>query len=171
MDLSIVLDDIKAPPAPGPGPAESGDLEGVFGHLRDEASRRQGAGEPEKEYRRALALRSAGDIDECIEALVKASRAPKLRFVAAALLGKLLPGAGQRHGIHRMVRACGAGAGADRDVGFEVLYDLADALEQAGEPARALAILMELQADAGDYRDIERAHRPADQSPDARVVV
>jgi hypothetical protein len=35
------------------------------------------------------------------------------------------------------------------------MYDLADSLEQVGEPARALAILMELQADAGEYRDIE----------------
>jgi hypothetical protein len=35
-----------------------------------------------------------------------------------------------------------------------LLYDLADALEKDGEIARALAILLELQADAGDYRDV-----------------
>jgi hypothetical protein len=35
-----------------------------------------------------------------------------------------------------------------------VLYELADALESAGEPARALAVWLELQADAGVYRDV-----------------
>jgi hypothetical protein len=41
-----------------------------------------------------------------------------------------------------------------------VLYELAAALEQLGEPARALAVLMELQADAGTYRDVsERVER------------
>jgi hypothetical protein len=34
------------------------------------------------------------------------------------------------------------------------LYDLADVLETAGEYTRALAVCMELQADAGVYRDI-----------------
>jgi hypothetical protein len=34
------------------------------------------------------------------------------------------------------------------------LFDLAQALEAAGETARALAICMELQADAGNYRDV-----------------
>ncbi len=35
-----------------------------------------------------------------------------------------------------------------------MLYDLAAALERLGESARALAILMELDADAGGYRDV-----------------
>ena len=35
-----------------------------------------------------------------------------------------------------------------REKGFAVLYELADALERLGEPARALAILVELDADA-----------------------
>ena len=35
-----------------------------------------------------------------------------------------------------------------------LLYDLALALEAHGEGARALAVLLELQAEAGDYRDV-----------------
>ena len=35
-----------------------------------------------------------------------------------------------------------------------LLFDLAEALEGEGETARALAICMELQADAGNYRDV-----------------
>jgi hypothetical protein len=37
-----------------------------------------------------------------------------------------------------------------------LLYELADALEAVGEVERALAICMELQADAGDFRDIKQ---------------
>jgi hypothetical protein len=33
------------------------------------------------------------------------------------------------------------------------LYDLADVLEMTGEHTRALAVCLELQADAGEYRD------------------
>jgi hypothetical protein len=34
------------------------------------------------------------------------------------------------------------------------LYDLAQALEDVGESARALALFMELEAEAGGYRDV-----------------
>ena len=37
-----------------------------------------------------------------------------------------------------------------------MLYDLASALEAQGESARALAVLLELQAEAGEYRDISK---------------
>jgi hypothetical protein len=37
-----------------------------------------------------------------------------------------------------------------------VLYDLAGALERMGEGARALAVLLELEADAGAYRDVRQ---------------
>ena len=40
------------------------------------------------------------------------------------------------------------------DEAHQVLYELADALEAVGETARALAICIELQAEAGDYRDV-----------------
>ena len=39
--------------------------------------------------------------------------------------------------------------------GRGLLYELADALEKEGETARALAVALELQADAGAYRDLE----------------
>jgi hypothetical protein len=35
-----------------------------------------------------------------------------------------------------------------------VLYELADALESEGERARALAVWLELQTDAGSFRDV-----------------
>jgi hypothetical protein len=46
------------------------------------------------------------------------------------------------------------------DALHEVLYDFAGVLEARGEIARALVVGLELQADAGAYRDIaERVER------------
>ena len=42
----------------------------------------------------------------------------------------------------------------ERDLEGRALYDLADALNRAGESARALAVFIELEADAGSYRDV-----------------
>jgi hypothetical protein len=42
------------------------------------------------------------------------------------------------------------------DEGHAVLYELADALEQQGEPARALAVLLELETQRRAYRDVPR---------------
>ena len=36
-----------------------------------------------------------------------------------------------------------------------LLYELADALEATGEVERALATCMELQSNAGDFRDVK----------------
>jgi tetratricopeptide (TPR) repeat protein len=165
VDLSIDLDDIKAgqppvPPAPPPPtPAQTEDLESVFGGMRDQA-RRSGLDEAEKEYKRGLALRKAGDIDGCIEALQKASRAPKMRFATSWLIARLyrdremLPQA-----LEWLERASQAPPSSVED-GHQVLYELADALEKSGEAARALAVCMELESDASGYRDVaERIDR------------
>ena len=37
-----------------------------------------------------------------------------------------------------------------------LLYELASVLEAHGESARALAVLLELQAEAGEYRDVSQ---------------
>jgi hypothetical protein len=40
------------------------------------------------------------------------------------------------------------------DEGRKLLYELGDALEQLGETERALAVFLELQAEAGVYGDV-----------------
>ena len=40
------------------------------------------------------------------------------------------------------------------DEGRALLYDLGDVLETVGETARALAVFLELDADAPEYRDV-----------------
>ncbi|MAG71880.1 MAG: hypothetical protein CL471_16565 [Acidobacteria bacterium] len=40
------------------------------------------------------------------------------------------------------------------DEGRSVIYELGDLLERTNENARALSIFLELQADAGEFRDV-----------------
>jgi len=168
VDLSIVLDDIKRPqirPEPpgvagaAAGPRAStampGDLDGVFAHLRDDAaSRRSAMDEAEQQYRRGLALRDAGDIDACIVALEAASHAPRLRFVTAGLLARILRDRGLNGQAVEWFEKAAQAPSPTPEEGYDLLHDLADALEKEGETARALAISLEIQAEAGDYRDV-----------------
>jgi tetratricopeptide (TPR) repeat protein len=158
VDLSIVLDPSKsaaAPATPAPAREPAADLDSVFGNMREQAARKSGLDEADKEYKRGLALRAKGDIDGCIAALETASRSPKLRFATSWLIArlyrdrKMMPQA-----VEWLERATLAPAGTTDDA-HQVLYELADGLEQVGEAARALAVLLELQADAGDYQDID----------------
>jgi tetratricopeptide (TPR) repeat protein len=154
VDLSVALDD---PVAAGKRPAvlsPSDDLDNVFAQLRDEASRRAALDAADEEYKRGVALHKAGRIDDCIPALQAASRAPRLRFVTASLLGRIYRNRGMTlQAIEWFERAAQAPP-PNADEGHLLLYDLADALESSGEIARALVICMELQADAGSYRDV-----------------
>jgi len=86
VDLSISLDTMRKAAPPARVQPEETDLDGIFGAMRTQSARRSGLDEAEKEYKRGLALRKAGDIDGCIEALEKASQAPKLRFGTSWLI-------------------------------------------------------------------------------------
>ena len=154
VDLSIVLEDFKKP-ANAPNPQKpTEDLDSVFAGLRDDASRKKGVDPADEEFRRGLALHTAGQIDECIPALEAASRAPRLRFATASMLGRIYAERNKTaQAIEWFERAAEAPAPSP-DEGQRLLYDLAAALESAGEVARALAIFMELQAEAGSYRDV-----------------
>ena len=162
VDLRIVLDDIKpgatAPPQPAAKAtpaADPADLDKVFGNLREQASTRSGIEDAEKEYKRGLALRAKGDIDGCIKALENASRSPKLRFSTSWLIARLYRDRDKMpQALEWLERAAQAPA-PNADDGHQLLYELGEGLEKVGETARALAVLLELQADAGKYRDIE----------------
>jgi tetratricopeptide (TPR) repeat protein len=159
VDLSIALDDINRPSAPSiagapasPGPAS--DLDGVFTKLRDEASRRSATDVAEGEYRRSQVLREVGDIDGCMAALEAASRAPRLRFATASLLARLYVERGQTAQAIEWFEKAAQASAPTPDESHQLLYELAAALESVGEVARSLAVSMELQAEAGAYRDV-----------------
>jgi tetratricopeptide (TPR) repeat protein len=174
VDLSIVLKDLERPMAapqpqvaqppapPPPAPAPAPDLDEVFEQLRGEATRKAAMDAAVRDHERALQLQAGGDIDGCIEALQAASRAPMLRFATASLLGRIYKQRGQMaHAIDWFERASQAPAPTPAEY-HELLFELAEGLEAAGETTRALDVCLELQADAGSYRDIdERVDRLA----------
>jgi tetratricopeptide (TPR) repeat protein len=152
VDLGRVLADLDhgghTPPAPAPG----GDLDGVVERLRGDAARRVDAAD--EEYKVGLALLMAGDLEGAIESLKAASHAPKLRFASSSLLGRTFMILGMTpEAIEWFERAAEAPAPAPAD-SHRLLYELAGALESQGEVARALAICLELKAEAGDYKDV-----------------
>ena len=100
--------------------------------------------------------------DEAVEPLKEAFKTPQFRFEAAAMLGRLHQQRGDvPQAIEWLERAAGAPA-PTRDEGHAVLYDLGALIEQSGDTARALALFLELQSDAGVYRDVaERVERLA----------
>jgi tetratricopeptide (TPR) repeat protein len=153
VEVDISFDDINI----GAEPAREGpaDLDAVFGNMRKQAAKRSGLDDAEKEYKRGLSLRSKGDLDGCIAALETAARAPKLRFSASWLIARLYRDRNmQPQALEWLERASHAPAPNVAD-GHQLLFELADGLEKAGEGARALAVLLELQADAGSYRDVD----------------
>jgi lipopolysaccharide biosynthesis regulator YciM len=89
-----------------------------------------------------------------IAELIAAADTPSLRFQAAVQLGRLFLQRGDLgRGIEWLEQACGVTAPV-RDHGLLARYDLADALERAGEHTRALDVLSDLEMDAGSYRDV-----------------
>jgi tetratricopeptide (TPR) repeat protein len=165
IDIDRLLQEIESPSAESPSSADSvsaesapiasDDIDDVFAQLRKEAPGRLSMDAGEVEYKRALVLREAGDIDGCLAALEAAARDPKVCFAAASLLGRLHTERGALgQALEWFERAVLAPAPTPDDY-HAVLYALGDGLEASGERARALAIWLELQSSAGSYRDVD----------------
>ena len=155
VDLSISLDTIKKPAQPPAAQPGETDLDGVFDSMRTQSAKRSGLDDAEKEYKRGLALRAAGDIDGCIQALEKASRAPKLRFGTSWLIARLYRDRDMMPETLDWLERASQAPAPTSDESHQLLFELAEALEKVGEVARALAVCMELQSDAGSYRDVD----------------
>jgi len=161
VDLSIVLgdmtlEDVDVQPRASSqtAPLHEGDLDGVFERLRDETSRQSGGDSGDELLSRGMSLRQAGKIDESIQAFELASRSPRHRFQAATLIGRTHRGRGHMPAaIEWFERAAQAPAPSEEE-GHMLMYELADALESVGEVARALAICIELQSHAPEFRDV-----------------
>ena len=163
-DLSVALDGIqpaapvptvRAPGAPAPSPpADPADLDSVFAQMRDEALHRPLDEATDVAFTRGAAMVEAGELEQCIEPLRMAARSPRRRFAAASLLAQVFERQQRKdEAIEWLGHAVDTPGLTDTDR-FETLLRMADLLEQTGEPASALAVCLELQADAGDYKDL-----------------
>jgi tetratricopeptide (TPR) repeat protein len=155
IDLESALAELAAEFAPAIQPAPPReDLEHVFQDFRDEVTRQTGADDAAQHMRLAATYLEMGMEDDAIASLRQAARSPRHRFEAGVQLARLFKGRNDLpQAVEWMERAAEAPA-ASADAGLALLYDLAATLEGMGETARALAVFMELQADAGEYRDV-----------------
>jgi tetratricopeptide (TPR) repeat protein len=155
IDLTDALSQLHGAEKPGaPAPAVHQDLDEVFGMRRSELSRQAGVQEAAEQLALARTYLEMGMIDEAMAALARSAKIPTHRFEAASLLGRLyLKKEDMDHAVEWLERAAQAPAPSVTE-GRELLYDLGLALETTGEVSRALVVLMELRADAGDYRDV-----------------
>jgi tetratricopeptide (TPR) repeat protein len=163
IDLTEVLRELKPPTALAgtkkgsrmPDQPERSNLDEVFRDFRDEVSRQTAADEAEQHYKVAMTYREMGMLDDAVRELELAARAPRLRFEAASSLARLVRDRGDvPSAIDWFERAAEAPAPTP-EAGRALLYELGQALENCGEVARALAVYLELQADAGDYADLK----------------
>jgi tetratricopeptide (TPR) repeat protein len=156
IDLSNVLEELTPSmvDAKSARKESSKDLDGVFKDFRNEVTRENINDAATQHYKLAITYQDMGMIDDAVKALEVAVRAPRLQFEAASMLGRLyLKRGAPAQAIEWFERAADAPA-PDPEAGRALLYELADTLESEGETARALAVFLELQADAGDYRDL-----------------
>ena len=158
VDLTDVLSGLHDGEAQA-APAQ--DLDSVF-DSRSEAAQPLDTKEASDHLALARTYIEMGMQDEAMSSLRIAARAPIFRFEAASTLGRMyLERDDLPHAVEWLERAAEAPAPTP-DRGHELLYELGSVLEASGETARALAVFLELQADAGDYRDVAaRADRLA----------
>ena len=153
MDLSALLHDLRDGTILQPGrPAKP--IETVLKGLRDDAIHDASPETADHHLKLAAAYIQMGLPDEALKALEVAVRSPRHQFSAGALIAKACLDLGdQPRAIEWYERAAEAPAPSP-EAHHVLLYDLASALEAQGESARALAVLLELKADAGEYRDV-----------------
>jgi tetratricopeptide (TPR) repeat protein len=141
-------------------PPDPEDLEEAVGDFRSAVSNQDGSEDAAQHLKLAHTYLEMGMSEEAIGSLETASRSSRHRFEAASILARLYRTQQDwARAIEWFERAAEAPA-PSAEAGRALLYDLGSALEQTGETARALAVFLELQTDAGDYRDVPaRVHR------------
>jgi tetratricopeptide (TPR) repeat protein len=154
IDLSGALEGAAGDPGNDVGAGGEKTLEEAFDEFRSEVSRQTGVDQSAQHMTLARTYLDMGMPDEAIESLKTASRAPRFRFEAGSLLGRLYRDKGDGpQAIEWFERAAEAPA-PNIEEGRALLYDLGLLVEQGGDNSRALAIFLELQSEAGDYRDV-----------------
>ena len=158
IDLSDALAAIggSAGAAAGGRPAAGASLEAVFEAMRPRGADYRTVAEGAELYERGVRRLEDGEVRDGLADLAEAARVPAFRFPAAARLGREYVGRGHAHaGIEWLERAAEMPA-PTRAAGLAVLYDLGVALDAVGESTRALAVMMEIEADEPNYRDVRQ---------------
>ncbi|MEO5896253.1 MAG: tetratricopeptide repeat protein [Vicinamibacterales bacterium] len=154
IDLTSVLTDLRGMEMPGSPPPPPQDLDRVFASIRANAERQEGVDNSAEYMALARTYMEMGLTDEAVAALQNAVTGTACRFEAAAALGKIAADTGDLPAAVEWFERGAEVPAPSVEEGRALLYDLGATLERMGESARALAVFLELQADAGDYRDV-----------------
>ncbi|CAN5627534.1 hypothetical protein BH23ACI1_BH23ACI1_04270 [soil metagenome] len=155
IDLTGLLGQLHGASTPDPAaPAVAETLDDLFKGFWNAAAAQPEADEAAQHLAAARTYLEMGLTQEAMSSLRSAARSPRHRFVAAAILGHLYRDQGDpMNAVEWLERAAEAPAPGVPE-GRVLLYELGTVLELIGEHSRALAIFLELQADAGDYKDV-----------------
>jgi tetratricopeptide (TPR) repeat protein len=148
IDLTGALGGLDGAPAPEP----SGALDQAFARIRTDAETDSDFSSQHMTLARTYL--EIGMVDEAIGALQTAVRSPRQRFEAAAMLGRVYERRGEQPLAIEWLERAAEAPPPSADEGRQLLYDLGVLLDEAGETSRALAVFLELQSEAGDYRDV-----------------
>ena len=127
-----------------------------FSDFHEEVAKQSDAAIAEQHYKVGVTYRDMGMLAEAIAELELAVRSARFRFEAAALLARLSLQRGDTGSAIEWFERAAEAPAPSADAARGLLYELGDALEIGGESARALAVFLELHAEAGDYRDVGR---------------
>ena len=148
VDLSTALDALDGITRSRANPGATGDVAAAHASAADPVKAAAAQFEKAQEH-----LRN-GMETEAAAALQAAARVPQWRFKASAQLGRLSASRGDMRGAVEWLERAAEAPSPSADESHAVLYELADALERAGELMRALALFVEVEAEAGAYRDV-----------------
>ncbi len=138
----------------GGEPSPEDDLGAAFEAMRTDAAGREGTDQSAQHMTLARTYLEMGMTDQAIASFRIASRAPVHRFEAASALGRIFRERGEIAEAAEWLERASEAPAPSPEEGVAVSYELGVALEEQGETARALAIFLELQSDAGTYRDV-----------------
>ena len=159
IDLTEALGDLIPQEAP-PETRDSGatskpdSVHEVFREFREEVDRQSGVDQSAQHMTLGRTYLEMGMPDQAVGSLKTASRAPRFRFEAASLLGRIYKERGDTAAAMEWLERAAEAPAPGLEEGRALLYELGTLVEQSGETARALAIFLELQSDAGEYRDV-----------------
>jgi tetratricopeptide (TPR) repeat protein len=159
--VDAAADSASRPVHDGPSPSfeppalvEPRSLDQVFRDLREEIDSSPSEEAAAEQHTLALTYHDLGMIDEAMDALKQAARSPRQRFEAAAMLARLHVERGEFSAAVEGFERAAEAPPTDPEAGHAVLYDLAETLQRAGEPERALAVFVELEAECRGFRDV-----------------
>ena len=130
--------------------AADGSLQAIFQAIRDRLGPDEVA---EHRYWQGVACRGAGLDEAANAAFVEAGRDPQVMVQAALALGEMAEERGQLEEASGWYERATSELDGDQELRWYALYRHAVTLEATGQSSRALSVLLELLAEAADYRD------------------